>query len=315
MGFLAAIYDPDVDTALYNFVPAGHQGSAMMSLSRDFSRRESVQAIPGMDSVLDGYGRLGGPIDRRDVAFSFRVFVDDGDLDRAYDFLMAAIGPGTPVRLVYQTDQGALWYTTASNPSLQHTLTAANQWGHGGFCDFQVRWRIRPDWRPRYSETADVFRFSTVFLANTTFGNLGGTHITAVNTPFYIDATGIAGNTLPTLPDYGVTITINGPLGGSVDVNGQLGFRVINGTLTVRDGAGALQSTYFDVPIQLVDAFNGVTLRIDPAVVHRQRHPLSPDETRVPALVFRRQTGRRQYLRRSSASGRGRISAPPSPRW
>jgi hypothetical protein len=260
---LQAIYDPDIDTALYSFVPAGHTGTAEMSMSRDFARRESVQSIPSMDGVLDGYGRVPGPMDRREVAFSFRVLLDDGDLDRAYDLLMAAIGPGTPVRLVYQTDQGALWYTTASNPAVQHTVTSGNNWGHGGYCDFQVTWRIRPDWRPRYSEAAEVFHVNTLFVAGTRFGSAGSTVILAQTQSFTIDATGIAGSNLPTIPDYGVTITVNGPLGGSVDVNGQLGFRVVNGTLTVRDSTGAQQQSYFDVPIQLVDAFNGVTLKMD----------------------------------------------------
>jgi hypothetical protein len=229
-----------------------------MSMGRDWGRRESIQSIPGMDSVLDQYGRLPGPQDRRDMTFGFRVFTN-GDNDAAYDLLAAQVAPGVPQRLVYQTDSDPLclspWYTVGSNPRIQHSLTAANSWGHGGFVDFQVTWRIRPDWRPRFSETAEIFHAASTFAASTHFGALGTTVIAADPQPFSIDARGTAGSDLPTLPDTGPTITLTGPCGGAT------GLVIVNDSYTVRDTAGTLHSLTFGLPFSLPTSADSCILK------------------------------------------------------
>jgi hypothetical protein len=190
-----------------------------MSMTRDFARRESVMALPSLDSVLDGYGRRGGPMDRRDMAFSFRRFTGSADLDADYDRLAAWLAPGNQMRLVYQTDSGVLWYTTASNPRIQNTVTSANNWNSGGFQDFTVTFRIRPYWTPHDPEAkpptfaadnSETFRADD----SETFLSPGTTRITASPQAVLLDATGVAGSTLPTIPDTGPFVFIVGPAGG-----------------------------------------------------------------------------------------------------
>jgi hypothetical protein len=224
-----------------------------MSMSRDFTRRESVFSVPGLDSVLDGYGRNPGPMDRRDMTFSFRVFVDDGNLDAAYDLLAAAIAPGYPVRLVYTTDALAQWFTIGSNPSIKHTLTSANSWGHGGFCDFAVTFRIRPDWRKRSPEITDVTYSaanSEVYAADDSerYTAPGATTITSADQPFMMDATGTAGFDLPTLPDTAPTFALVGPCGGDD------GIEVGNGTAQTTDTSGNRHDIVFVLPFNLPTA-------------------------------------------------------------
>jgi hypothetical protein len=262
VGQLYQLWKADVDPddpvngyVPYSFIPTGHAGIANMTMTRDFARRESVMVIPGMDGVLDGYGRIPGPMDRRDQSFTFRVFTSDGNLDAAYDLLAAQVAPGYPQRLVYLTDSGTQWFTVGSNPRIQHTLTAANNWGHGGYCDFTVTWRIRPDWRPRYSEASQVFHSVTSFAASTTFGSLGATTIASTSQPFSVDARGTAGTDLPTLPDSGATITLTGPCGGA---NGLL---VLNYSATAYDSAGTAQPLYFIIPFNLPTSHDSCSLK------------------------------------------------------
>jgi hypothetical protein len=218
-----------------------------MTMTRDFGRRESVQSIPGLDSVLDQYGRTGGPMDRRDMTFSFRRFTGSADLDADYDRLAAWLAPGNRMRLVYQTDSGAQWFTVASNPRIQNTVTAANNWNNGGFQDFTVTWRIRPDWRPRFSQASDVWGTNDG-VWGTADGNWGGAFtipLTSATTNFTVDATGVAGSTLPTLPDTGPVITIDGPYGGT------LGIVIANNSSFFTNAAGVRTSVQLTLPFAL----------------------------------------------------------------
>jgi hypothetical protein len=238
--------DPVNGYTPYSFVPTGHQSAANMSLSRNFGRRESVVSIPGLDSVLDQYGRQPGPMDRTDVTFAFTVFTN-GDNDAAEDLLRAQIAPGEPQRLVYQTDSGALWFTLGSNPRIQQTSTAANNWGSGGTCNFTVTWRIRPDWRPRFSQASDVWGVNDgIWGVND--GIWGATNAIALPTNptlFTIDATGTAGKDLPTISDTGPVVTINGPFGGDG------GIILLNSSAPLRDPAGNPSSVQLTLPFKL----------------------------------------------------------------
>lgn len=241
-------------------------------------------AIPGMDSVLDGYGRIPGPMDRRDVSFSFRVFTNDGDLDKAYDLLAAAIAPGYPVRLVYTTDAGEQWFTVGSNPSIKHTLTSANNWNHGGYCDFVVAWRIRPDWWTRYSENVSVWPLvpTTFHVANDeVFSNLGTTAITSANQNFTLNATGTAGIDLPTLPDTAAKIYIVGPAGGDA------GIGVSSFTATARDGNGIQQPVFFTLSFKLPTANDSVSLDLGAQSFSHNGVPFRPYKPSYQPHYFR----------------------------
>jgi hypothetical protein len=257
LGYLSALWDitkdPDDSTAPYtpySFVPAGHLSPINMSMQRDFGRRESIMSIPEMDGVISGHGRHAGPTDVRYITFGFRVFTN-GDNDAAYDLLAAQVAPGFPQRLVYQMDSGTLWFTVGYTPSIKQTVTSADNWGAGGYCDFSVTWRIRPDWWLRYSETVDVWlpNEGTFDVANDeTFSNDGMTVITSTSQAFTLDARGIAGTNLPTIPDYGAKFYIVGPAGGSA------GIGVANNNATVLDGNGASQPVFFTLPFNLPTA-------------------------------------------------------------
>jgi len=217
-----------------------------MSMQRDFGRRESLMSIPGMDSALSGHGRRSGPIDTRYETFGFRVVTPD--LDAAYSLLAAQVLGGRPVRLVYRTDSGALWYTIGYTPSIKHTLTAKNS-GLTPHADFSVTWRIRPYWTLRYSEASDIWTENPGDLWTEDATDLWGAgFVTAIAdtgggvTTFNIDATGTAGANLPTLPDTGPVITINGPAGGAV------GIQIVNYATTVIDTGGAITPGYFGMP-------------------------------------------------------------------
>lgn len=238
----------------YDFTSVGRPGIAKGSMTRDFARRESVATIPGMDGVLDGYGRLSGPMDRRDFTVTFTVFTD-GHNDAAWDLLMAQVASGVPVRLVYTTDGGGQWFTTASNPKVQNTNSSENRWGGGGEVNFVVTWRIRPYWTPRFSESANVFHSGATFHTGAHFGSAGVTIISANPQAFAIDATGTAGVNLPTIPETGMTVILTGPCGGA----GVL--RIINFTAPAYDTNGVKQPMYFDVPFNLPTANDSAVLR------------------------------------------------------
>jgi hypothetical protein len=219
-----------------------------MSLSRDIARRESVLSIPKMDGVLSGNGRNPSPRARTDVTFAFRVFVADGNLDRAADLLYAQVAPGVPQRLVYTTDLGTLRFAVAYDASVRHTLTAANSWGGGGYCDFAVTWRI-DGWRAQIPEGASVWAIdkadpSPMWAATgagvAVYWLNGGFALPSATTAFTLDATGTVGGTQPTLADTGPVITIQGPFGG------QFGILIVNQDVLVPDSTGAL------VPMQLL---------------------------------------------------------------
>jgi hypothetical protein len=248
--------DPAAPYTPYSFLPAGKTGVPGLSMGRDWARRESVLVVPSADGVIDGNGRVPGAMERRDFPVAFRVIVGpSGDLDAAYDLLAAQVAPGVPQRLVYQTDSGALWFTVGHNPSIRHTLSADNK-GLTAFADFTVTWRIRPDWRARYSEASQRFRRGTVFVRGTTFGSLGSTTIAAASQTFTVDATGTAGFDLPTLPDSGATITISGPAGG-------LGGMIVqNASDPLTDGVGNPTPTYFTLPFRLNTASDSCTLNL-----------------------------------------------------
>lgn len=224
-----------------------------MSMSRDFARRESVLVVPGADSVLDAFGAGAGPMDRRDQSFSFRRFTH-GNNDAVYDTLAAWLAPGLPLRLVYQTDQLGLWYTVGYNPRIALTETSGGNWGEDGYLDFTITWRIRPDWRARFSEDSERFTSVSRFAPGTVFGGTGTIPITANPQAISIDARGTAGLDLPTLPDTGATISVHGPVGGS------LGFRVTSFSAFAVDASGTKQPLYFDVPFPLPLATDSVTL-------------------------------------------------------
>lgn len=279
-GYLRFLYQLNHDPSDGGYTPYEFK-PVNMSMGRDWGRRESVTVIPGVDGVADGYGAAGGPIDRRDQTFSFRKFTN-GQNDAEYDRLMAWIAPGKRIRLVYQADDGAtLWYTPASDARLAHTLTSANSWGTGGYVDFAITWRIRPDWRPRFSETAQVFRTGSVFVAATTFGSLGTTVITTAIQPFTIDATGVAGVTLPTLPDRGPKVTVHGPVGGDG------GFRVLNYTATTIDPSGAEAPTYFDVPFKLPASADTTILNFAAQIFTGDGVPFRPTKPSYQSEYFR----------------------------
>jgi hypothetical protein len=248
--------NPDGVYTPYTFVPAGHAGAANMSMTRDWGRRESVMSIPEMDGVLSAHGRRSGPSSARYATFSFRVFTN-GDNDAAYALLAAQVAPELPQRLVYRTDAGALWFTEGYDAAIKHTLTAANSWGAGGYCDFAVTWRIRPYWTKRFSEAADVWGSAaeTFDSANDeTFILPGTTTIASGAQTFTVDARGTAGFDLPTLPDTAPTFYFAGPLGGTG------GFLVQNYNALVRDSNGVMQPMMFTVPYQLPDANHAAAL-------------------------------------------------------
>jgi hypothetical protein len=227
----------------YRFVPANHTGVPGMSMGRDFARRESVLVIPSLDGVLDGNGRNAGAMDRRDQSFTFRLFLDDGNLDRAYDLLSAQLAPGVPVRLVYLTDGGFEWLTVGSNPRIQHTVTAANNWGVGGYADFIVTWRIRPDWRRRFPSNIAIWGTDAVegvYGSDAAEGVWVDTSVplTAALVSFTADNTGTAGYDLPTLPDTGPTVIITGPCGGAD------GMRLRNNDVVIVAPDGTLDTMY-----------------------------------------------------------------------
>jgi hypothetical protein len=248
LGYLSELWDisrdPD-DTVnpyvSYKFRPIN------MQMGRDFGRRELIAAIPGLDSVLDGNGRNAGPMDRRDQSFSFRVPVPDDDLDRAYDLLAAQVAPGYPQRLVYLTDSETRRFTVGSNPRIQCTLVSANR-GGSSFCDFTVTWRIRPWWTTRYSEATDLWG-NNDGVWGVDDGLWGGfyTHaLPTTPTTILIDATGVAGATLPTLDDTGPVITLTGPWGGD------RGSRLKNFSAPLVDGVGSTQYTSITLPTKLL---------------------------------------------------------------
>jgi hypothetical protein len=254
IGVLLALWDQFLDPddpvtpyTPYSFLPTGKTGIPKMSMTRDWGRRESVVSIPGLDSVLDQYGRQPGPMDRRDVTFAFRVIVGPGgDLDAAYDLLAAQVAPGYPQRLVYQTDSGGLWFTVGSNPRIQHTLVADNR-AMTAYVDFTVTWRIRPDWRLRYSQASDVWGVNDgIWGVND--GIWGALHSIALPTNptlFSVDATGTAGTNLPTIPDTGPVVTITGPFGGDG------GIILLNSSAPLRDPAGNASSVQLTLPYKL----------------------------------------------------------------
>jgi len=262
IGYLTALYQLDDDPAdaipaytPYTFVPLGHTGPLNMSMDRSFGRRESVMVVPSMDSVLDAFGRLPGPMDRRDQRFGFRRLTG-GNNDAEYDRLMAWCAPGNEIRLVYLTDGGILWYTTASNPRVTVTETSGGNWGLDGFIDFEITWRIRPDWRLRTSELSSGFHRGSTFVHGSTFGSLGVVVISANTTNFTIDATGTAGANLPTIDDTAPTITITGPAGGDG------GILLANTSAAVRDSTGAKQATQVLIPFKLATASDSVVLKL-----------------------------------------------------
>jgi hypothetical protein len=210
-----------------------------------------------MDSVLDGNGRNPGPMDRRAQPFSFRVFTN-GDNDAAYDLLAAQMAPGVPQRLVYQTDSGALWYTVGSNPRIQHTLAAANSWGAGGYVDFTVTWRIRPDWRPRFSQASDIWGTNDGIwgVSDGIWGSAFTVTLSSNPCSFTLDATGVAGSTLPTIPDTAPTITITGPFGGT----GGIGLYNLSAYFRFTDGS--LQPYQLILPYQCPSAHDTYALNL-----------------------------------------------------
>jgi hypothetical protein len=254
MGRLYQIWDQfyDPTDAINPYTPYTFK-DAQMSMDLALARRESVMTVPGLDGALDQYGSTAAPFDKRYFAWSFRV-VTKGGPDAAHDLLMQQLAPDQPVRLVYITDSGDFWFNLGHFVSTEETFTIDQNW----YFDFRVKWRIRSDWRKQTSEAAQVFRPATLFVHLSTFASLG---VTVVNTNpknFTIDATGIAGRTLPTIPDTGPTITLTGPLGGSGQFAGVL---VANIHAPVRDEAGSVQATQFLVPFQIPTANDSVTLR------------------------------------------------------
>jgi len=291
LGYLSAIYDavydpidasnPNGQYTPYTFRPIN------MTMGRDFGRREAVMAIPGMDSVLDGNGRGAGSIDRREQSFGFRVFCPNDDLDAAYDLLAASLGPGTPMRLVYQPDNGPLRYTIGSNPKIAHTTVSANK-GGASHADFTVTWRIRPDWRWRYSETVQLFPTVATTFAPTnseTFTARGTTIITANPQPFLVDARGTAGNDLPTLPDTGSTITLTGPCGGDG------GIQVANNSITLYDTQGTPFPLYFLLPFNLPTAYDSCSLNFASQTFLHNGRPFRPLKPGWQREWFRIQPG------------------------
>ncbi len=245
-----------------------------MTMDRDFARRESVFSIPGMDSVVDGYGQQPGPIERRDQSFGFRVVPPSRDLDAAADLLLAQVAPGVPQRLVYQPDNPAApyRYTTGVFRGYKHALTAPAR-GSTPHADFTVTWRINPAWTLRYSEVADIYHSDTVvFRADNseTFGSIGVTAITTTWQTFTVDARGTAGIDLPTLWDTGPTINITGPAGGAS------GMVVSNSSILIPDTAGTYQPMQFYLPFNLPTATDSCTLRFGAQAFSRNGIPFRP---------------------------------------
>lgn len=214
-------------------------------MNRDFARRESALVIPSMDSVLDAYGQGGGPMDRRDQSFTFRVFT--ADLDAAYDLLAAQVVHGAPVRLRYLTDTGGEWLTIAYNAKIQHTLTSSSHWGTGGVAEFTVIFRIRPYWTQRFSHASDVWGYNDGVwgASDGTWGGAGIVPLSAASVNFNLDNTGTAGFDLPTLPTTGLTLTITG---GTDGFGGTGGILIVNGSAFRRDPSGALVAYNLTVP-------------------------------------------------------------------
>jgi hypothetical protein len=184
-------------------------------------------------------------MDRRDITFSFTL-PTAGDNDAAYDALAVWIVPGVPIRLVYQLDSGALWYTTAYNGHIQQTETSGGNWGHGGLLNFTITWRIRPDWRPEFSEASDVWGVGDGIwgVSDGLWGAVNRVTVTTDPFTFTLDARGTAGNDLPTIPDTGPLIQLTGPLGGT---NGLLIQNSSPGAL-VMNRQGIMSPRYFIVP-------------------------------------------------------------------
>jgi hypothetical protein len=296
MGQLIALWDQYIDPddptngyTPYSFVPTGHQSAANMSLSRDWGRRESVVSVPGLDSVLDQFGKLPGPMDRADVTFSFTVLTN-GDNDAAEDLLRAQVAPGYPQRLVYRTDSGGLWFTLGSNPRIKQSSAAANNWGGGGKCDFTVSWRIRPDWRPRLPSIVDtLYRAdnSEVYAADNHEIYLapGATLIAAAQQPFTMDATGTAGYDLPTLPDTGAYFSLSGPVGGDG------GIIIGNNTATVTDTTGNRVAVILGIPFNLPTASDSCVLDLAAQTFTHNGAPFRPNKPAYQREYFRVQPG------------------------
>jgi hypothetical protein len=187
-------------------------------------------------------------MDRRDMSFGFRVIVGPGgNIDAAEDTLRAWIAPGYPQRLVYQTDSGALWYTVGYNPSIKQTTVADNK-AMTAYVDFTVTWRIRPDWRPRFSEASDVWGVNDG-VWGTNDGIWGAAFAVALNanpTTFTIDATGVAGSNLPTIPDTGPVFTLTGVFGGDS------GIVITNNTALVTNTTNARVPMNLGLPSKLL---------------------------------------------------------------
>jgi hypothetical protein len=253
----------------YTFVPV------QMQMPRDFGRREAIQVIPGADDVQSAFGRAAAPMAARQQSFSFRVFVTTGDLDAAYDRLAAQVAPGEAQRLVYLTDRGFLRFTVGSDPQIQQTTTSASRYGANGYVDFTVTWRIRPDWRARYREAREeqylTDNSETYTVSHTeTYLAPGAVVISATAQTMTMDATGVAGYDLPTLPDLGVVLGFTGPCGGAQ------GIQIENNTLLVRNTAGALVPSYVYIPFALPTASDSVTLDCGTQTFFHNNVPFRP---------------------------------------
>lgn len=251
--------------------------SGNMQLDVGIARRQSVTTIPGVDGVADGYGSRSGPLDDRILTYTCLVPTAGGP-EAARDRLMAALMGTRKVRLVALADDNVtLWFTTGKLIRLDLVLDAEQAFRF----TFKAQWRIRPDWRLEFSESAQVFRTGTVFAAGTTFGSLGTTVVNIDPKTFTIDATGVAGISLPTLPDRGPKITLHGPLGGTA------GFLVANNTATTIDPSGAEVPSYFIVPFKLPTAADTAILNFAAQTFTGDGVPFRPTKPAFQSEYFR----------------------------
>jgi hypothetical protein len=230
---------------------------AQMTMDLSMARRESVQTIPGLDSVLDTYGGRSGPFERRDFTWGFRI-ITKGGADAAYDLLMAAILVDRPVRLVYKTDSGALWFNKGQflRIDAQYTID------HRYYVDVRVTWRVQPYWKAQFSELADIWGVNDgIWGTNDGLWGQGFWYALTISPlqTFAIDARGTAGTNLPTIGDVSplIQITANAPPSGYV--GGDQGIRVTNGNARYVDTDGTLQPTRLTVPFALLGNY-GCTL-------------------------------------------------------
>lgn len=246
------------------------------------ARREAVMLIPGLDGVVSAFGKRSGPLDKKLLTVGFRVLTNRGPV-AAHDLLMAAIMGKDDVRLVMKTETGYLRFTNAALVSVSEPHDNMENY----YVDFKVTWRIRADWRPRYTESADVWTSAPEYWdgtppgGNETFGTGGTTNITSVSQVFNVDLRGTAGTDMPTLPTTDGIFYVVGPAGGDS------GMSFANESVFVKDQSGKLVPYVFSVNAKLPTSSDSLAVNLASQSCWLNGSPIRPFKPDFQPEYFR----------------------------